>query len=297
MNSEKDNGFIEFIKKYGVYIILVLAVGGFVLIDILFKKPDDSPVIVYSNGTTSIQSESETVKKSKKQTPKVVIKTTKSNKTNTLKGNTDTIKSNKKTSEQKSENKDDNQLVITFPMDINTITTKELTYIDGIGDAIANKIIKYRDSVGVITNINMLKNVEGIGDKKLEYLKQYLYVSKDIYQPYTQATTYKKTSSKKTTAKRETVKTTKATTIVYTTSPTSKTKIQTTTENKVMHSVNINTADEQELSEALLINLRIAHNIIKLRDEIGQFSDPLELLYADGISQELYNTIKTYIEI
>lgn len=294
MNEEKDNGFIGFIKKYGVYIILVLAVGGFVIADIILKKPNDDPVIVYSNGTTTVQSENSTTKKTK-QTPKIIINTSKSEqKTTNKKSSTQkTNKSDKTTSEQKS----NDQIVITFPLDINAATAEELTYIDGVGETIAEKIIMYRNSVGVITNINMLKNVEGIGDKKLEYLKQYLYVSKDVYKPDTQTTAQNTKKPKTTTSKKETVKTTKSTTIVYTTTSKSKTKIQTTTEKQVMHSVNINTADEQEISEALLIDLKKAHNIIKLREEIGEFSDPLELLYADGMTQSLYNSIKTYIEI
>ena len=45
-----------------------------------------------------------------------------------------------------------------------------MTQLSGIGEVLAQRIVDYRDAHGAFTNAEQLKNVEGIGDAKLEAL-------------------------------------------------------------------------------------------------------------------------------
>ena len=56
-------------------------------------------------------------------------------------------------------------------VDINHATVEELEKLTGIGQSTANKIINYREEYGDFKSIEELKNVNGIGDKKYEQIK------------------------------------------------------------------------------------------------------------------------------
>ena len=56
-------------------------------------------------------------------------------------------------------------------IDINTATSEELQTLNGVGPATAEKIISYRSDVGYFKNIDEIKNIDGIGDKTFEKLK------------------------------------------------------------------------------------------------------------------------------
>ena len=76
---------------------------------------------------------------------------------------------------EKSEEKKESQQVIN---DVNTIGLEEMISL-GITKATADKIIKYREEVGVIRSIEELKNIKGIGDKRLEKLRLILIVNEN----------------------------------------------------------------------------------------------------------------------
>lgn len=56
-------------------------------------------------------------------------------------------------------------------ININSATIEELEKIPGVGEATANKIINYRNENGEFKSIEEIKNVNGIGDKKYEDMK------------------------------------------------------------------------------------------------------------------------------
>ena len=58
-----------------------------------------------------------------------------------------------------------------FPADINKADKEMLMAVSGIGEVTADRIIAYRDRVGVISNMDMLLEVNGIGDSTLALLK------------------------------------------------------------------------------------------------------------------------------
>lgn len=54
---------------------------------------------------------------------------------------------------------------------INTATIAQLDELDGIGPVLAKRIVDYRSKHGPFTRLDQLQNVDGIGPKKLELIK------------------------------------------------------------------------------------------------------------------------------
>ncbi|MDR1615991.1 MAG: ComEA family DNA-binding protein, partial [Syntrophomonadaceae bacterium] len=62
-------------------------------------------------------------------------------------------------------------------VNINTASAAELEQkLDGIGAALAQRIVEYRDSQGFFRKAEDLKKVSGIGDKKFEAIKEQIDV-------------------------------------------------------------------------------------------------------------------------
>ena len=61
-------------------------------------------------------------------------------------------------------------------ININTATVEDLQKLNGIGEAMAIKIVSYRKENGKFGSIEELKNISGIGDSKYEKIKDNIYV-------------------------------------------------------------------------------------------------------------------------
>ena len=64
-------------------------------------------------------------------------------------------------------------------VDINTASAVELTTLPGVGPAIAQRIIEYREKNGSFQRTVELMNVKGIGEKTFDRLKDLITVSMD----------------------------------------------------------------------------------------------------------------------
>lgn len=62
-------------------------------------------------------------------------------------------------------------------VNINTATAGELERLPGIGPVFATKIVSYRKDIGVYSSIEELKDVNGIGNKKFEAIRNLVTIN------------------------------------------------------------------------------------------------------------------------
>ena len=254
---------------------------AFLITDIIVRKPQKTDEIIYENGTVSDITEKTEISSQTK-----IKKSEKSTTTHKEKN----VSSRTKTTATKASTATETKATETsagFPIDINKATFRQLVQIPDIGDTTAGKIIEFRNIKGIITNLEQLCEIDGIGEKTVAKLKKYLYVSQNVYKETTSQTsvqtTFSVSDTTKNTAGNKSHKTATTTT--------------TTTVSQQRKSVNINTADAEEIEKSLLIDKELAENIITLRKQISYFSNPLELLYATGMTEKLLGELIPYIEI
>ena len=65
---------------------------------------------------------------------------------------------------------------VTFPVNINTASKRELDALPGIGEVLAQRIIDYRQAHGKFQHLEELTNVSGIGQKRLDAILDYATV-------------------------------------------------------------------------------------------------------------------------
>ena len=62
------------------------------------------------------------------------------------------------------------------PLDLNHATAQELTTLPGIGEVLAQRIVDYREAHGPFQSVEELIAVEGIGEGRLEKLRELVTV-------------------------------------------------------------------------------------------------------------------------
>lgn len=65
-------------------------------------------------------------------------------------------------------------------ININTATSDDLVRLSGIGKAIAQRIIDYRETVAPFKTIEDIKNVKGIGDATFEKIKEMITIEQPV---------------------------------------------------------------------------------------------------------------------
>jgi competence ComEA-like helix-hairpin-helix protein len=66
---------------------------------------------------------------------------------------------------------------ITFPLNVNTATIRQLTALPGIGPVLAERIVAKREERGRFQSIDDLRSVKGIGNERIRNLASYVVVS------------------------------------------------------------------------------------------------------------------------
>lgn len=88
----------------------------------------------------------------------------------------DDTKSIDEDSDSQNSKSSDSSPNISGKININTASAAELDELPGVGEAIAKKIVEYREYNGNFSSIEEIKNVSGIGDSKFEKMKDYICV-------------------------------------------------------------------------------------------------------------------------
>lgn len=168
-----------------------------------------------------------------------------------------------------------------FPLELNTASAKDLTYIKGVGETLAEKIVEYARSYGFY-DVNDLLNVSGIGQSKFNGILPYVYVDASGLPPKTETTAssfyddfwnnnwgMSDASPNGTTAPAA----------------------------PEIYKVNVNTASKADFMQLPGIDETLADSIISLRSQIGGFATIEELSLADGMTNSRLSAIWNYIYV
>ena len=98
-----------------------------------------------------------------------------------LPASTDTL--NGKQLEQPYVHPRDSRTAVAEKLDLNKATEHDLESLPGIGPALADRIMRYRQIRGSFQNIEQLRNVKGIGEKKFERIRALIVVGSSSVSP------------------------------------------------------------------------------------------------------------------
>jgi competence protein ComEA len=157
---------------------------------------------------------------------------------------------------------------VSFPININTAGYEELQEITGVGPAIAQRIIDYRNQNGPFQTIEEIKNVSGIGDVNFEKMKDEITVGNVVLAPAPPPP-----------------------------SPPPPQASPAPSETSIVEKININTAGKEELMTLWRVGSTIADRIIEYRKTRGPFKTIEEIMDVQGIAEGIFDRIKDKITI
>lgn len=166
-----------------------------------------------------------------------------------------------------------------FPLELNTASAKDLAYIDGVGDTLAERIVEYARNYGFY-DVNDLLNVSGIGQSKFNRIRPYVYVDASGLPPKTETTASYYDD-------------------IFGSSDNSNVfpNDAASADAAGIYRVNINTAGKADFMQLPGIDEELADSIISLRNQIGGFAVIEELSLVDGMTNSKLSAIWNYIYV
>ncbi len=67
-------------------------------------------------------------------------------------------------------------LVFSIPLNLNRVSVEDLCLVPGVGEPLAREIVTYRDRRKGFRSVEELKNVKGIGETKMDAIRNYFTV-------------------------------------------------------------------------------------------------------------------------
>ncbi len=74
------------------------------------------------------------------------------------------------------------QITTDLIVDLNLATQAELNLLPGVGEKLANDILKYREEIGEFTSVDELMNIRGIKQGRLLTLRKHITVNSGAHQ-------------------------------------------------------------------------------------------------------------------
>lgn len=158
-------------------------------------------------------------------------------------------------------------IIISYPLDLNTASIEELETLPGIGSILAQRIVSYREMVGGFSNLEELMLVNGIGTGIYEQISPYLFIIGETESIFSEPE--------------------------MTDLPASEAESPT----EPIPMLDINTATAADFQRLPGVTPTIAENIVQLRTLIQYFQNVYELLYADGMTDALFLSIRDYLYV
>lgn len=201
---------------------------------------------------------------------------------------------------------------------INSASAEDFMAIHGIGEVKAKAIVEYRKALGGFKSVARVKDVQGISDAIYLRIIEHFYASNEeaaasasaavvtsapitvneesITEAVGVTSVPETVTAKPHSTKRKTTAETKSKAAEEGSAETEELS-EIITEEQLIREVNINSANTEELSQALLIDISLAEEIVCLRERISYFSSTQELYLCSGMTDEIYTRIKQYLRL
>lgn len=165
---------------------------------------------------------------------------------------------------------------ISYPLDLNAATAEELETLPGVGAILAERIVSYREAVGGFQTLEELQQVNGIGSGIYSQIAPYLFIIGELQTISPESELLEATDAAAPELEPETAPESASASIPR---------------------LDINIATAEDFQKLPNVTPEQAEAIVRLRTQIQYFQNIYELLYADGMTDRLFLSIRDYLYV
>lgn len=165
---------------------------------------------------------------------------------------------------------------ISYPLDLNAATAEELETLPGVGAILAERIVSYREAVGRFQTLEELQQVNGIGSGIYFQIAPYLFIIGELQTISPESELPEATDAAAPELEPETAPESASASIPR---------------------LDINIATAEDFQKLPNVTQEQAEAIVRLRTQIQYFQNIYELLYADGMTDRLFLSIRDYLYV
>ena len=165
---------------------------------------------------------------------------------------------------------------ISYPLDLNAATAEELETLPGVGAILAERIVSYREAVGGFQTLEELQQVIGIGSGIYFQIAPYLFIIGELQTISPESELPEATDAAAPELEPETAPESASASIPR---------------------LDINIATAEDFQKLPNVTQEQAEAIVRLRTQIQYFQNIYELLYADGMTDRLFLSIRDYLYV
>lgn len=165
---------------------------------------------------------------------------------------------------------------ISYPLDLNAATAEELETLPSVGAILAERIVSYREAVGGFQSLEELQQVNGIGSGIYSQIAPYLFIIGELQTISPESELPEATDAAAPKLEPETAPESASASIPR---------------------LDINIATAEDFQKLPNVTPEQAEAIVRLRTQIQYFQNIYELLYADGMTDWLFLSIRDYLYV